>query len=172
LAVRVAHFLATSAVAADAPPFMHSTAMQTNPTSAISNFTWANMVCPKPSTRTNHSRSHWLGGVHRNKERRLMSELGLGCAKTPALAPDVEISPSNCISESQIMLHTRGSMPCWRIVFCTFRGCMSFYTWGNSGIEPYSGSVNQLSRKSTRLTHGPCNHGGLQWSTLSDWTYR
>jgi hypothetical protein len=23
---------------------------------------------------------------------------------------------------------------------------MSFYTWGNSGIEPYSGSANQLSR--------------------------
>jgi hypothetical protein len=22
----------------------------------------------------------------------------------------------------------------------------SFHTWGNSGIEPYSGSVNQLSR--------------------------
>ena len=50
------------------------------------------------------------------------------CAKTPALAPDVEISQSNCISESQIMLHTRGSMPFWRIVFSTFRGCMSFYT--------------------------------------------
>src|SRR6266581_3855261 len=53
---------------------------------------------------------------------------GLGCAKTPAVAPHVEISPSNCIPESQIILHTRGSMPCWRIVFSTFCGCMSFYT--------------------------------------------
>src|SRR5437016_10674266 len=30
----------------------------------------------------------------------------------------------------------------WRIVFSTFRGCMSFYTWGNTGIEPYSGSAS------------------------------
>src|SRR5262245_38077336 len=57
-----------------------------------------------------------------------MSESGLGCAKTPAVAPDVEISLGNCIPESQIILHTRGSMPCWRIVFSTFCGCMSFYT--------------------------------------------
>ena len=57
-----------------------------------------------------------------------MSLVGLGCAKTPAVAPHVEISPGNCIPESQIILHTRGSMPCWRIVFSTFCGCMSFYT--------------------------------------------
>ena len=36
-----------------------------------------------------------------------MTALGLGCAKTPAVAPHVEISPSNCIPESQIILHTR-----------------------------------------------------------------
>jgi hypothetical protein len=54
--------------------------------------------------------------------------VGLGRAKTSAVAPHIEISPSNCISGSQIILHTRGSMPCWRIVFSTFRGCMSFYT--------------------------------------------
>src|SRR5262245_35597098 len=40
----------------------------------------------------------------------------LGCAKTPAVAPHVETSPGNCIPESQIILYTRGSMPCWRIV--------------------------------------------------------
>jgi hypothetical protein len=57
-----------------------------------------------------------------------MSQLGLGRAKTSAVAPHVEISPSNCISGSQIILHTRRSMPCWRIVFSTFRGCMSFHT--------------------------------------------
>jgi hypothetical protein len=39
LAVRAAHFLATSAVTADALPFMHPTAMQTNPTNALPNFT-------------------------------------------------------------------------------------------------------------------------------------
>ena len=44
--------------------------------------------------------------------RREMTALGLGCAKTPALAPHVEISLINCISESQNILHTRGSMPC------------------------------------------------------------
>src|SRR5262249_18839301 len=37
-------------------------------------------------------------------------------------------------------------MPSWRIVFSTFRDCMSFYTWGNSGLDPYSGLGNQLSR--------------------------
>src|SRR6516162_3361182 len=51
LAVRAAHFLATFAVTADALPFMHPTAMQTNPTSAFSNFTWANMVYPKAKHR-------------------------------------------------------------------------------------------------------------------------
>jgi hypothetical protein len=30
---------------------MHTTAMQTNPTSALSNFTWANMVYPKAKHR-------------------------------------------------------------------------------------------------------------------------
>src|SRR5262249_46275258 len=57
-----------------------------------------------------------------------MTAVDLGCAKTPAVAPHVEISPGNCIPESQIILHTRGSMLCWRIVFSTFCGCMSFYT--------------------------------------------
>src|SRR5262244_3794697 len=51
LTVRAAHFLATSAVTADALPFMHPTAMQTNPTSALSNFTWANMRYPKAKHR-------------------------------------------------------------------------------------------------------------------------
>src|SRR5258707_3691007 len=55
-------------------------------------------------------------------------------------------------------------MPCWRIVFSTFRGCMSFYTWGNSGIEPHSGSENQLSRN----RQGP-PHGALQsWRTAME----
>src|SRR6516162_6687612 len=101
-----------------------------------------------------------------------MSASGLGCAKTPALALHVETSRSNCISESQIILHPPGSMPCWRIVFSTFRGCMSFYTWGNSGIEPYSGSGNQLSEIDEAHLMGPCNHGEPQWNTMSDWTYR
>src|SRR5260370_13850368 len=57
-----------------------------------------------------------------------MTASGLGCAKTPAVAPHVEISLSNCICGSQIILHKRRSMPCRRIVFSTFRGCMSFYT--------------------------------------------
>jgi hypothetical protein len=73
-----------------------------------------------------------------------MSESGLGCAKTPAVAPHVEISPGNCIPESQIILHTRGSMPCWRIVFSTFCGCMSFYT----------GSVKSRKARSEHIRSG------------------
>src|SRR6266436_10410457 len=66
----------------------------------------------------------------------LMSAWGLGCAKTPAVAPHVEISLSNCICGSQIILHKRRSMPCRRIVFSTFRGCMSFYT-GSVILRPF-----------------------------------
>src|SRR6266550_3323658 len=73
-----------------------------------------------------------------------MSPVGLGCAKTPGIAPHVEISPSNCIPKSQIILHTRASMPCWRIVFSTFYGCMSFYT----------ARVNRVaSRRARHLRH-------------------
>ena len=57
-----------------------------------------------------------------------MSASGLGCVKTPTLAARVETSRRNCIPESQIILHTRSVMPSWRIVFSTFRRCMSFYT--------------------------------------------
>src|SRR5262245_65728503 len=62
-----------------------------------------------------------------------MSQSGLGCAKTLAVAPHVEISPGNCIPESQIILHTRGSMPCWRMLFSNFGGCRSF-TKGPSNL--------------------------------------
>src|SRR3977135_193566 len=35
------------------------------------------------------------------------------------------------------MLRTYGSIPCWRIVFSTFRRCMSFYTtWDRRGHVP------------------------------------
>src|SRR6516225_2199205 len=57
-----------------------------------------------------------------------MSEKGLVCVKTSTLAAGVEASRRNCIPESQILLHARDVMPSWRIVFSTFRGCMSFYT--------------------------------------------
>src|SRR5262245_11628728 len=74
-----------------------------------------------------------------------MSQLGLGCAKTPAVAPRVEISAGNCIPESQIILHTPSSMRCWRIVFSTFCGCMSFYT----------GSVSRVDRASDESPLAP-----------------
>jgi hypothetical protein len=93
--------------------------------------------------------------VRHSKIRRSTSGMGLGRAKTSVVAPHVEISPSNCISESQIILHTRDSMPCWRIVFSTFRGCMSFYTARvksgkarcehiPSGLPPRADIVNAL----------------------------
>ena len=71
-----------------------------------------------------------------------MSGSGLGCAKTPAVAPHVEISPSNCIPESQIILHTRGVMPSWRIVFSTFRDCMSFYTARVIRVRPMQSTAS------------------------------
>src|SRR5262245_18411807 len=81
-----------------------------------------------------------------------MSEKGLGCVKTSTLAAGVEASRRNCIPESQILLHTPDVMPSWRIVFSTFRGCISFYTWGNSGIVPYEGTGHQLSMHRQRPT--------------------
>jgi hypothetical protein len=58
-----------------------------------------------------------------------------------------------------------------RKIFLRASQILRFYTWGNSGIEPYSGSGNQLSSK-RGSPHGPCCHGELQWSTMLDWTYR
>ncbi len=57
-----------------------------------------------------------------------MSLVGLGCAKTPAPAAHVETSRRNCAAWSRIVLRARCSIPCWRIVFSTFRNCMSFHT--------------------------------------------
>ena len=65
--------------------------------------------------------------VHRSKSRPLMSGQGLGCAKTPAPAAHVETSRRNCAPWSRIVLRARCSIPCWRIVFSTFRNCMSFH---------------------------------------------
>src|SRR5262249_14107373 len=53
---------------------------------------------------------------------------GLGCAKTPAPAAHVETSRRNCAPWSRIVLRARCSIPCRRIVFSTFRNCMSFHT--------------------------------------------
>src|SRR5260370_12462600 len=58
---------------------------------------------------------------------RPMSAMGLGCAKTPAVAPHVEISLSNFICGSQIILHKRRSTPCRGILFYTFPGFVRFY---------------------------------------------
>src|SRR5262249_41875007 len=37
-------------------------------------------------------------------------------------------SQRNCAPWSRIVLRARCSIPCWRIVFSTFRNCMSFHT--------------------------------------------
>src|SRR6266436_2198581 len=97
-----------------------------------------------------------------------MSLVGLGCVKTSVLAAHVETSRSNSISESQIILHTRASMRRWRIVFSTFRGCMSF----THGVIPGSSHTPALRISSPGIDKahlmGPCNHGELQWSTMSE----
>src|SRR5258708_24391936 len=65
-----------------------------------------------------------------------MTEMGLGCAKTPAPAAHVETSRRNCAPWSRIVLRARCSIPCWRIVFSTFRNCMSFHTgWVKNGAD-------------------------------------
>jgi hypothetical protein len=47
-----------------------------------------------------------------------------------------------------------------------------YSTWGNSGISSHQGGGNQLSRNRQAHLMGPCNHGGPQWTTMSDWTCR
>src|SRR5262245_417458 len=95
---------------------------------------WARRCAAPALAGCAHAVSGHVAAVHigsflrRGNPDPRMSLVGLGCAKTPALAPHAEISLINCISESQNILRTRGSMPCWRIVFSTFRECMSFYT--------------------------------------------
>src|SRR5262245_29607675 len=91
------------------------------------------------------------GSLRCENSIRSMSAWGLGCAKTPAVAPHVEISPDNCIPESQIILHSRGSTPCWRIVFSTFCGCMSFYTGSvKSGLGVMSAPMSGLLERRHR----------------------
>jgi hypothetical protein len=57
-----------------------------------------------------------------------MSHLGLGGVKTRASAARVEYLGGIARRESQIMLRPCGATPDWRIVFFTFRRCMSFHT--------------------------------------------
>jgi hypothetical protein len=90
--------------------------------------------------------------------------------ETPALAGHVEASQSNCISESQIILHTRRSMPCWRIVFSTFRRCMSFHTWGNSGIGTLTRSASAASFCSAKSLLPQMMHTtGISGKTRPNW---
>src|SRR2546430_17068392 len=76
-------------------------------------------------TTSGHPR---LLSLHCEKLETRMSAWGLGCAKTPAPAAHVEPFRRNCASWSRMMLRAQCSIPCWRIVFSTFRDCMSFYT--------------------------------------------
>jgi hypothetical protein len=63
-----------------------------------------------------------------------MSESGLGGVKTRASAARVEYLGGIARRECQIMLRPCGATPDWRIVFFTFRRCMSFHTgWVKSG---------------------------------------
>src|SRR5262245_3147243 len=88
---------------------------------------WRRLMGPIPRPRITDEVSR-LRALHCSKGAPLMSALGLGRVKAPTLAARVETSRRNCIPESQVILHTRGVMPSWRIVFSTFRDCMSFYT--------------------------------------------
>ena len=77
------------------------------------------------------------------------------CVKTPTVAARVETSRRNCIPESQIILHTRGVMPSWRIVFSTFRRCMSFYTARViTGKARREHKISALATKSGHMPRG------------------
>jgi hypothetical protein len=49
---------------------------------------------------------------NRINARSRMTALGLGCVKTPTLSASVEKSRKDCVSGSQIILRTDGSMQC------------------------------------------------------------
>src|SRR6266436_8203454 len=88
-----------------------------------------------------------------------MSAVGLGCVKTPTLAARVETSRRNCVLESQIILHTRGVMPPWRIVFSTFRDCMSFYTARVIRVGGHRSRLLAHVRIARAGSTGRCNTG-------------
>src|SRR5258708_11605686 len=88
-----------------------------------------------------------------------MTGMGLGCVKTPPLAARVETSRRNCVLESQIILHTRGVMPPWRIVFSTFRDCMSFYTARVIRVGGHRSRLLAHVRIARAGSTGRCNTG-------------
>ena len=54
-------------------------------------------------------------------------------------------------------------------LFYRRRASPRFYTWGNSGLEPYLGSGNRLSSIDEAHLWGlAIMEGLLQWSTMSD----
>ena len=88
-----------------------------------------------------------------------MTGSGLGCAKTPASAAHVETSRRNCAPWSRIVLRARCSIPCWRIVFSTFRNCMSFHTgWvmhgpkATSALSPFKSQLRTLVAAARKRT--------------------
>jgi len=91
-----------------------------------------------------------------------MSQLGLGCAKTPAPAAHVETSRRNCAPWSRIVLRARCSIPCWRIVFSTFRNCMSFHTgWVNRAGSTRSRRGRHVRFPSNNDRPGRVAHGAV-----------
>src|SRR5262249_50249948 len=76
--------------------------------------------------------------VHHSKNCALMSQMGLGCAKTPALAPHVEISLSNCISESQIILQREVGCLAGELCFLHFADVRVFTQPGSKPVVLWS----------------------------------
>jgi hypothetical protein len=65
--------------------------------------------------------------------------------KTQASAARVEYLRGIARRESQIMLRHTARYPCWRIVFSTFRRCMSFYTARVRSVEFGMSALGLLS---------------------------
>jgi hypothetical protein len=82
-----------------------------------------------------------------------MSGPGLGRVKTQASAARVEHLGAIARRESQIMLRPYGAMPCLRIVFSTFRRCMSFYTARVIRVGPALARRSFYTRSAPKTGH-------------------
>src|SRR5262249_45527222 len=109
-------------------------------------------------------------GVKRTKSKKdALSGFDPGCVKTHTSAKcRKHNSPArHPTSRVQYDLTLRDAIA--QRYFYVWRERQSFRTWGNSGLKPYSGLGNQLSRNRTRLTSWGLaimerRNGTLRWT--------
>src|SRR5262249_30968146 len=111
--------------------------------------------------------------LHCGSSIRPMSGFGLGRAETPTPAAHVGTTCSNLPSLCRMMLRARCLIPCWKIVFSTFRRCMSFHTarvrLDQDGLRPAIVHVPFTPKVDRRFTVHPgqiANQNGIVFTTL------